>query len=212
MEIKCGGQSGVIKKMLIFSLMVAALFGLNACARKVNPEDSCNFVQNSLAQRVSWGAQTPVTLYIDSSVPQEFYPAIESAIEVWNRTYGRSLLVLGGVTNSSGIPARDGANIIYWMNSWEENRRTEQARTVIHWAGDRIYESDVRINARHHRYTIGRMPGYVDLTSLLVHEFGHVLGLSHTEENGSVMAKTLASNMERREPAPIDVRSLRCEY
>ncbi len=200
-------------RRLIALLVLACLgLGLQACGRKIKPEESCNFVQNSKAQRVSWAEATPAVLFIDSSVPEEYYPAIQAAIEEWNKARGRQILKIGGPVQSASGPARDGANVLYWMKAWEVDRTFEQARTTVYWADDRIFEADVRVNARDFSYVIGKQPGRVDLASLLVHEFGHILGLVHIDSAGSVMAKSLASNTERRVPSNEDLNSLRCEY
>ncbi len=201
----------MLRKLFVFLLLSSALFGLNACGN-ARPEESCNFVQNSSAQRVSWGDHTPVTLYVDRSFPAELFGAIEQAVEQWNSARGRGLIKIGGWINSSSGPARDGANVIYWMSSWEADRPYEQARTTVYWAGDRIYEADIRVNAKNFRYSMGAYGGTVDVVSLLVHEFGHVLGLTHTDLHGSVMAKSLANATERRVPSPTDIDSLKCEY
>ncbi len=202
----------MFRRLIAIFILACIGFGLQACGRKIKPEESCNFVQNSKAQRVSWAEATPAVLYIDDSVPAEFYSAIEAAIEEWNKARGRQILKIGGPILSTTGPAHDGANVIYWMKAWEADRTYEQARTTVYWADDRIFEADVRVNARDFNYSIGKETGRVDLTSLLVHEFGHVLGLVHIESTGSVMAKSLASNIERRVPSNEDLNSLRCEY
>lgn len=201
----------MLRKLFVFILLSSALLGLNACGN-ARPEEGCNFVQNSSAQRVSWADNTPITLYVDRSFPPEFFGAIEQAIEQWNSARGRGLLKIGGWINTSSGPARDGANVIYWMGSWEADRPFEHARTTVYWAGDRIYEADIRVNARNFRYSMGAAGGTVDIVSLLVHEVGHVLGLTHSEFRGSVMATSLANATERRIPSLDDVNSLKCEY
>jgi predicted Zn-dependent protease len=199
------------KKFFALMLVVLSGFILQACGRDVKPEEQCNFVQNNKAQRVSWGSNTPVVIYLDSSVPAQFYSAIEQAVEQWNQARGRQILKIGGVTQTRG-PNRDGANVIHWMSTWEADRAFEQARTTVHWSDDQIYEADIRINDKNFDYVVGSMPGRVDVVSLLVHELGHVLGLSHTEESGSVMLKSLANNTERRIPSTSDINALKCEY
>ena len=202
-----------IRYVAISVLCLAFLF--QACAEKPNPEEGCNFVQNSLQQRVSWEKDVPVIFYIHRSVPGPFFSAIELAIDEWNRKSGRELLKLGGWTNSGDRPKKDGANIVYWLDTWENDRPFEQARTTIYWSEDRIYEADIRVNAKNFNFFWGEDPvvGHVDVQSLLLHEFGHALGLAHTtNEQKSVMVTTLASATLRREAQDIDLRSLSCEY
>ncbi len=199
--------------LAILTLMAAGLM-LQACGAAPSPEQSCNFVQNGQAQRVSWGSQVPVVLYIDSSVSGEFFDAIKDAATEWNRAIGREVLKIGGWTNGQSRPSQDGANIIYHLDAWEDERANEQARTTVYWAGDRIYEADIRINGKNFEFFAGAVPvpGHVDMQSLMVHEFGHVLGLSHTDTPVSVMARSLPSATFRRGITTVDLKSVRCEY
>ena len=189
---------------------------IQACGRKLEPEEPCNFVQNSQMQRVSWKDRMPVKLYIHASVPTQYYSSIELAVDQWNRAMGREMMriELTGVSGDN-IPKRDGASMIYWLNQWEDDRRTEQARTTVYWTGDRIYEADIRINGEFFSFYGGdgaESFSGVDMESLMVHEFGHVMGLSHNGDKGSVMAVTLSSGTLRRTPGKDDLDSLRCEY
>jgi hypothetical protein len=206
----------------IFTILTTTAFFLNACSVKPTPETGCNFVQNSEQQRVSWGSQVPVVLYIDGSVPNEYYDDIKAAAATWNKNIGREAIKIGGYVDTNGEPAQDGHNIIYYMPTWESDRTNEQARTTVYWAGDRIYEADVRINAgadpntgkRYFTFSSGNglVSSDVDMQSLILHEFGHVLGLAHSGATQSVMARSLPNDIMRRSLATSDEESIRCEY
>jgi hypothetical protein len=203
----------MIRRLVAIVGLVSIAAALNACAQKPAPEQSCNFVQNGDQQRVSWGGSVPVNVYIDDSVEARFYPDIMAAAKQWNEKIGHEVLRIA-LANSVGRPAQDGANIIYQMSSWEYDRRNEQARTTVYWAGDRIREADIRINNAYFSFSTSDLliANRVDMQSLMVHELGHVLGLAHTNVAGSVMAKTLPSATPRRELSATDLKSIRCEY
>lgn len=199
------------------AIAVMGLF-IQACAPQVSPQDSCNFVMSNDSQRVSWGSQAPVILYVDSSVPSELFGAIQASANTWNQTLGREVIKIGGWTSSYPTEKQDGVNVIYFNRDWPESSKEKQAITTIHWAGDRIFEADIRVNGNsgYFEYFWGPqiVEGRVDFESLILHEMGHVLGLEHpkVEFTGTVMARRLDNATLRRMPAPMDVSDLKCEY
>lgn len=204
----------------IWSIAVIAVisFLVQACAPQLTPQASCNFLVSNEAQRISWGSEAPVIMYVDSSVPSEFYGAIQAAIDTWNRSLGREVLKIGGWSSAYPVEKQDGVNVIYYKRDWPESIRNKQAITTVRWASDRLFEADVSINGNssHFEYFWGPtvVAGRVDFESLLLHELGHVLGLDHpkVEFQGTVMATRLMDTTLRRVPAPQDVADLKCEY
>ena len=208
-----------MQNRVIFGLIFigSIILFVQACGRKVQPEQGCNFVQNSALQRVSWGDRTPVKFYVHTSVPPKFYSAIESAVDQWNLRLGREILRIESF-NMTGppVPSRDGYNVIYFLDTWDLDKFTEQGRTTIYWTGDSIYEADIRINDKDFDFFVGDISvaqfQQVDFESLILHELGHSLGLAHNQGAESVMNASLKSASERRDPGKVDVDSLRCEY
>ncbi len=201
----------------LLGIMTGLIF-VQACGRELPHEESCNFVQNQNLQRVAWGKNEVIDIYIDSSVPQEHQPAIITAIEAWNakgrKLRGRDFFRLSGGSPGSSQPAIDNVTKIYMFNTWESHKSTEQARTTIYWSGTRIYEADIRINDKNFDFYSSETPDYskVHLPSLVSHELGHVLGLAHTGDHDSVMQVSLANGKTRLEPGATDVGALKCEY
>lgn len=202
----------------LIACSVAAVSALlvQACSRPLAPQEACNFVQNSQFQRVSW-KNRHVIMYVDASVPAQFVPAIQRAADIWNQALGENILNIRttGGGGQSYEPAKDNYSKIYWMKTWDAHKPNEQARTTVYWAGANIYEADVRINNYNFEYfTDEDTVDYqkVHLESLLVHEFGHVLGLAHVDDSTSVMQVSLANGYLRAQPGQTDLESLKCEY
>lgn len=195
-------------------LLLLGVFALSGCTSKVDPQPSCNFVQNGSLQRVSWKEATPVSIYVHDSFPQEYIPVLQSAMQDWEKVIGKPLFRIGGSASGVATPTQDGVSEIYWLSDWEPDRSFEQARTTIYWEGNHISEADVRVNVKDFQYFTGSDAdaNKVDLESLLVHELGHVLGLQHNTAPGSVMAVNLADATFRRIPQQVDIDSVKCEY
>jgi hypothetical protein len=214
---------GVLEVKAQYGLFLLAGLGLiflaQACSRPLPPEEPCSFVQTPEQQRVSWNKKLPVKFYIHESVPKEAYGAIDRAVDEYNQHLGGGREIIRIVARGSSgdlSPQKDGNSIIYWFDKdkWDDSRKTEQARTTIYWSGAQIFEADIRINADDFEYFLAEeAPSvHVDLTSLLVHELGHALGLAHNVTHGSVMNLSLAEGQERRKLSDTDLANLRCEY
>lgn len=206
--------------------MLPMLFMLTACPNPPPPQKSCNFVQNSFQRRVSW-ARLPVRFYVDKGSfagadEDKFYNSMKEAMQVWNDALGFEALVLIGRTtelpapqlNGEGRVIPDGYNAIYRVEKDvfdNSSTKDEQARTSISFKGDYIYEADVLVDASELFYfedeAIQASEGRVQFKSLMIHEFGHVLGLGHVEDSsvGSVMYPKLMFGEMR--PAPLYTKS-----
>ncbi len=202
----------------IFALVLSACGKSNvfdSISPSYSAEEDQGFVQNAYGQRVSWKGQTPIPLVIHESVPSQFYPAITAAIKSWETALGKPLFRIVQFGAKGPLqPREDGANIVYWMDAWEANRTTEQARTSVRWVGDEIREADIRINAKNFSFyvTTPKDSRDVHFESLMVHELGHVLGLKHKDTGGSVMATYLSSVEDRSQVSKTDIESIHFEY
>lgn len=160
------------------------------------------FVTNQFNEALMW-KKYPITLTISKSVPQEFYQDLESSIQAWNEAAQKTLFILDTTSISdSHMPTKDQKNIIYFLSSWEEDRPGEQGRATLYWEGFEIKEADIRINIKDFTYFSKNSKPLtgekvVQINSLLIHELGHVLGLSHIDSHPSVMNPYLPSGTIR---------------
>lgn len=218
-------KTDFMNRPVLFLLVFVAAFA--ACGRNrtlkigdqdvlaLGPQDDCAFMMNS-GLRVSWKSSTPVRLVIHPAVPERFDAAIQSAAGRWNTAFGRALVeVTRGGPDTGGPSGGDRVNGIYWDTEWASGESNKQAWTWTSWEISKISDADIRINAKNFEFYVDGDPdayGKVHMESLLVHELGHVLGLSHQDSKRSVMQVALQSMEKRVIPGEPDLESLRCEY
>jgi hypothetical protein len=210
-----------LKSIIKLGLMASIIGGCaknplgSAFTESYKPQFDCGFVQNVYGERISWKNNIPISFHIHQSVPMEYRPVIESAMKKWERVAGRALFKLIS-QNYPGPdkPRQDGLNVIYWLNTWDSYRGTEQGRTSVYWIGSEIREADIRVNAFNFDFYIDQPKSSRDVhfESLIIHELGHVLGLKHYDDGQSVMGTYLAANTERNNLSSIDISALQCEY
>lgn len=202
--------------LFILGIVLGALSVLPGCAPK--EQKDCGFVQNVYNQRISWKGKMPILLSIHSSVPPELHESIRRAVTKWEAAAGHPLFQIdSSAPNLSATPVRDNRNVIYFMDTWDPGKETEQGRTSVHWIGDEIMEADVRVNAKNFTFysdTYGDPKGSkaVNFEALVIHELGHVLGLRHRDNEGSVMETYLSSQSDRITISSVDQQAVKCEY
>lgn len=210
-------------KVVALLLFILAEFTLSGCAPKKS--DDCGFVQNVYGQRISWKDRLPVQFHIGASVPAGLKPAIYRAAATWEKQLGKKVFEIIEENSGNGLPSRDKKNGIYFLTEWESDRKSEQGRTSVYWAGDEIQEADIRINSADFAYydqdpkQLVRLSNKSDnsnmgynFEALVLHELGHFLGLKHREEGGTVMATYLSAYTDRVGVASVDTEAVKCEY
>lgn len=206
-------------------ILSMALIFLVGCSQVLGPETEtdlaseaeapCGFVQNSFGQRVSWHNVKPVVFYLSSSAEASLELALKQAKEVWESQIGISFIRIEKL--SEGIQAavsRDGRNIVIMSQEWPEKSYQIQALTNIYWHGNQINEADIEINTKDFSYYIepSEPQRQIHLTSLLVHELGHALGLRHAKELPTVMWPYLDFDYVRVTLSKNDLGNIKCEY
>jgi hypothetical protein len=120
--------------------------------------------------------------YSDGSTPNT--TALE-ALRAWNIAISRVQLV--GVTNSNAaIGSRNGvSNVFFSPNIYGQAFDSGVlAVTLTHTSGGNTVETDVVVNQSQTWDSYRGTRSLPDLRRVLGHEFGHVLGLGHPDQNG----------------------------
>ncbi len=70
----------------------------------------------------------------------------------------------------------------------------------------------VHFDDSEHTWNIGAAPNTFDVETVALHEFGHILGLAHSNVAGSVMFPTVSSNFTKRALTQDDIDGVRSLY
>ncbi|MEK2689659.1 matrixin family metalloprotease [Bdellovibrio sp. GT3] len=175
-------------------------------------QDECGFVQNVYGQRVSWKSRLPVRMFISrEALPNE--AVIRAAAQIWEDAAGLKLFDIVNEDDLSYEGGKDSRNGIYWNPNWTKSPNY-QAITTLYWSGNQIIESDMTINSKYYHFYIENpeLTSDLHLSSLLIHEFGHVLGLKHRSTLSTVMWPVLNAGTKRDVLTDADRKALKCEY
>lgn len=138
-------------------------------------------------------------------VPADSHKTIKSAAKVWNKALGAEKIILG----SGGFP-------IYWQQDWKHSP-TAIGITSFLTNDYFIFSPEISINAQWYDFELidgGTIDNpeakkQADLYSLMIHEFGHALGIRHVDDSKAVMYPYANGAKELTET---DLKQLYCRY
>jgi hypothetical protein len=205
--------------ILISGLLLSCQKGLFGAPEEavlaLSAQEPCGYVQNSSGQRVSWKGQLPVMIAVDPQMPAELASSVKNAAEKWNSSTGKKLIEVQTPPAEAFRPqSTDLWNGVYWSTDWPEDLNYQQAITTIRFRGPQILEADVVINNKFFSYYSSEPNSnqQVHMESLMIHEFGHLLGLKHLTSMPTVMWATLTGATKRDVLSEQDLENLKCEY
>ena len=194
--------------------------------------ESCRFFMRDESGHNFSQSGFPVTLWFHSSVPDEYIESFQIAAQIWEDRFNTnffdfqeledapfsllSYLISFLPVNSGPIVSQeDSKSVIYWDENWDDNDATDMAKIYLYRAVSQITESDIIFNGKLYQYYTNtdiadgfETNGLHHLESLIIHEFGHVLGLKNNYNEGSVMGPLKV----RDEIEDFDYRNIMCEY
>ncbi len=198
-------NGGIMKDLgTLFKLTaLAALFTVSACtettssSNAITPSLSSNdsFPNAQLAMNQYW-TKTPIAFYLSDTIPESLRESILNSFELWETKAGIRLFEFKGY-HSSRSPSFDGKNVVYWNN--EPNSDGKLGMTYRKVQGNtRVVEADIMFFGNPERYaslSCGEnsrddvchvRENKFDITTLALHEIGHLIGFDHVE-GSSVM-------------------------
>lgn len=134
---------------------------------------------------VRFAIASPLPLGLGDEAIRDAAVALRSWQEV--RCTGIRAILVGTTTS---VTLGDGVNAIAWHEeAWPAiYGEGALARTELRVDAEGfIREADVHVNGRDYAWSVDGRDGTIDLRSVLTHEFGHALGLSHSSDTGATM-------------------------
>ena len=174
-----------MKKIAVFVgllCLASSAFGYTLNGRKWFSSADAKFYYNA--------ANGP-TCCLSASAQQS---QITSGINAWG------IAGFGGTTTKSGARA-DGTNVVSWSKlggttlGVTNYTTTDQSQSVV-CGGNLIYrfqEVDVRFNNAFQWQTSSGCSGGYDLSGVSTHEFGHAVGLGHSNVQGATMYPSIGA-------------------
>jgi hypothetical protein len=148
---------------------------------------------------------------------QDVIAAIRRGAEVWQEASGIPVrLSYGGMSNATTV-RNDGRNEVFFRNATSDSGSGVLATT--YWWFDRngnTLDADMVFWDGPHRFfagTTGCSRGYY-IEDIATHEFGHVLGLGHSNDRSATMYPSIGSfcSQNARSPSSDDVAGVRALY
>ena len=146
--------------------------------------------------------------------------AIQSAAEAWTipAATGQAPLPLfkaSGDTKQQGASYTDGVHSVSFSDSWSNDPDLLAITYVWYNSDGELIHFDIEINADDHSWSTSpetASAGTYDLQNALAHEFGHALGLEHSEISDATMAPSAVDGGIKRDLHADDIEGMKHLY
>jgi hypothetical protein len=134
----------------------------------------------------------------------EVREAISDSATSWN--IGNLTFTNDGDTKNKGADYSDEIHSISFSDNWTEDPQVLALTYTWSTNDGNIVHFDMEINSEHHSWGTEGSANEYDLQNAITHEFGHAIGLNHSEEENATMAPSaVVGEMEKRDLHSDDV-------
>ena len=122
----------------------------------------------------------------------EVEQAIIAASSQWdgNEVGAHTTFVYEGSSKKTGADLSDGVHLVSFDTTWNQDPSLLAVTHVWSDANNEIVHFDIEINADGVDWSTTGDPNKFDLHNTMTHEFGHALGLEHSDDTQASMAST----------------------
>jgi hypothetical protein len=141
--------------------------------------------------------------------------AITGAAEAWDAGQYNAGLSFSyqGMTKTSGADFSDGEHTVSFDDSWSEDPELLAITYVWSNSNGEIIHFDIEINTDNVSWSVDGESGKHDLHNSMTHEFGHALGLEHSDDLEATMAPTTSyGETKKRDLNPDDAQGFASLY
>ena len=161
-----------------------------------------------------WTGKLPIRFKVDHTLTETQLEGLNKAMDIWQQAVGQQLFLFEGADSKTGDSfsdlygsLQDSVDGHYSDRNWDKTGKPMMVLATTIWDTnpeniDAIKTADIRYNTQY--YLIGDAykdvladsdsREVVDMTTLAIHELGHLLGLSHVSKNAdslSIMNPTI---------------------
>lgn len=147
--------------------------------------------------------------------PEQAKEAILAAAEQWDGSElgAQATFVFEGESKQQGANLGDDVHIVSFDTSWNQDPSLLAVTHVWSNANNEIVHFDIEINADDIEWSTSGDPNRYDLQNAMTHEFGHALGLEHSDDvEASMASSTMVGEISKRDINPDDEEGLLTLY
>jgi chitodextrinase len=178
---------------------------------------SGTYVHGYVSEGHVWSGTNVVSYYVNPSSiyvsPDAAISAVQQAAAGWGQQSRANIsLVYAGTTNGTSLTL-NGKNEVFFRNT---SNGGNVAETYYWWDGaGKMIDADIIVYEGAYRfYTVSGCSGGIYIENVLIHEFGHVLGLAHSPVPGATMAASMSSycDLTQLTLEPDDIQGIEALY
>lgn len=190
-------------------LLLASLHG---------PALAWNVKTNSSGAELHW-VDRDVEFSLNTDGAHELSPeAVEDMVaasaQQWNMVDGSHMsLLYQGDSARHGDSETDATNVIFFEDDWPLAEELLAVTYVWSMSDGEITAFDMAVNTRDHEWATSGDVERHDLMNTITHEFGHAVGVDHSEDAyASMFATSETGEVVKRDVSPDDMEAVRHLY